>query len=107
MERKKKGFFGISKELQCGVCNCDESCASSCKAKEGKHFYRGGKGSWGTIVNKVHGFSLTESLRRKKEESSFLSGSGMAAKYDSSPFWCADSTELKFLCACSVLSNSL
>ena len=52
MERKKKGFFGISKELQCGGCNCDESCASSCKAKEGKHFYRGEKVVERTTVNK-------------------------------------------------------
>ena len=36
----KMGFFGISRELQLGVCNHGEPCASPHMAREGELFHR-------------------------------------------------------------------
>lgn len=64
----KLGLFEVSKKLQFGVCNYDEPCANPCRAKEGQHFYRGGKGNWESYSKqRVPGFSLAEFLPGKKK----------------------------------------
>ena len=58
----KMGFFGISKELQFGVCKHGEPCTSPHMAREGECFYRGEKEAGeGCSKQRVHGFSLVES----------------------------------------------
>ena len=53
--------------------------ASPQTAKRGKFFYRGGKEVGRVVVNRVHGFSLTELLLGKKRSLSFLLGSAIVA----------------------------
>lgn len=36
----KKGSFRTDREMQFGVCNCDEPHASPHMEREGEHFYR-------------------------------------------------------------------
>ena len=62
----------VSRELQFGVYNHGEPCASPCSVREGEHFYREEKEAGSVIVNGVHGFSLVESLPGKKKESFFF-----------------------------------
>ena len=61
-------LFGISKDLQFGVCDHGKLCASPQTAREGEHFYRGEKKVGRAVVNRVHGFSFTESLPGKKRK---------------------------------------
>ena len=68
------GSLKISGELQLGVCNHEESCASPHTARKGEHFY-GGEGRGveevgRALVSRVHDFLLAESLPGKKESSS-------------------------------------
>ena len=54
------------------------------QAREGEHFDRVEKEVARAVVNRVHGFSLAESLSRK-ESFFLLLGSAIVAKYESSP----------------------
>ena len=61
------GLFGISRELQFGICSHGEPRASLHAAREGELFYRGEKEVWrAAVVKRAHGFSLAESLPGKK-----------------------------------------
>ena len=85
----KMGLFKISRELQFWVCNHNEPYASPQTAREGGCFYRGEKEVGRDVVNRIHGFSLTESLPGKK--SSSLLGSSIVVGGESSPFWSPNS----------------
>ena len=61
------GFFGIGQELQFGVPNHIKQCVSPCRVGEGECCYRGEKEDReGYSRQRVHGFSLAESLLAKR-----------------------------------------
>ena len=65
------GFFGIGQELQFGVPNHVKQCASPCRVGERECRYRGEKEAGeGYSRQRVHGFSLAESLLAKRSLSS-------------------------------------
>ena len=68
------------KNLQFRVCNNDKPRANSHIAV-GECFFRGEKGVRRVAVNRIHGFSGTETVQGK--ESFFL----FFARYESYPFW--------------------
>ena len=59
---EKMGLFRIRGELQLRACNRGEPCSSSHVARGGEHFYKEEKEIETAVANRVHGFSLTESL---------------------------------------------
>ena len=61
----KTDLFGISRDLQLGVCKCDELCAISYMTRDKKHFCREEKEVRRDVVSRVHGFSLAGSLPGK------------------------------------------
>lgn len=86
------GWFGISRELEFGVCNHSKPCAISCIARE-EHSYGEGKEAGRAIVTKkkkkerrewerVPGFHWLESLPGKK---SFLLNLVIISECESSP----------------------
>ena len=61
------GFFGIGQELQFGVPNHIKQRVSPCRVGEGECCYRGEKEAReGYSRQRVHGFSLAESLLAKR-----------------------------------------
>ena len=87
------GLFGISRELQFGVCNHGKPCASSHRAREGELFYRGGKAVGRAVINKSLWLFIEWVLARKEEGSfSFLSASTIVTVRESSPLWSPNST---------------
>lgn len=66
----KMDFFGIGRELQFGFCNHGESCSSPTQKGRENSFIEV-KRNWKDYgKERVHGFSLTESLPGKKSLSS-------------------------------------
>lgn len=55
-------LFGIRRELQFRVCNHGEPSPSLCTEREREGFCTGKKEVGKAVVNKVHGFSLDETL---------------------------------------------
>ena len=105
----KLGLFGISKELQFGVCNHGEPPAGPPAAREEKLFYREEEKVGRAIVNKKFevwwlftGWVVTVShwlsfLLVKKRKSSFsLLGSAINIGHENSPFWPPDSNLMMF-----------
>lgn len=83
----KMTLFGISRELPFGVCSPDEPCASSHTATKGEYVHRGRKSWVGYSKQRVHEFSLDESLTGKKRNLFFfLLGSAITAGPESFPF---------------------
>ena len=62
----KMGLFRIGRELQFCHCNHDKPCADPYMTREGECFYTE-KEVGRAVVNKVHGFSLTESCQEKRK----------------------------------------
>ena len=61
----KMGLFGISREWQFSICKHRRPCASLCRAREGKHFYRGEKKVRRAHVMKESWLFMTWVLARK------------------------------------------
>ena len=77
------GLLRIRGELQLRVCNRGEPCSSSHMAKGGEHFYKEEEEIETAVANRVHGFSLTESLQRE-ESLFFLLGSAVISRHECS-----------------------
>ena len=62
------GLFRISRELQFRVYDCSEPCTSPRTGREGEHIHNKGKEDGWEDYSKqrVHGFSLAESLPGKE-----------------------------------------
>ena len=81
----RRSWYWIGTKLQFGVYNQCKPFASPSKAKNGECFFRGEKGVRRVAVNRIHGFSGTETVQGK--ESFFLLGSAFVTGCRSSPFW--------------------
>lgn len=68
----KMGIFRMGRELHSGICNHGDPHARPHMAREGEHFYRGGKEVGSIIVNKE---TMIDSLPGKKR--SFSSSVGL------------------------------
>ena len=64
------GLFGIPRELQCGVCNIVSHMPVP--SGKGRTLLQRGKETGKIVVNRVHGFSLAESLPGKESSSDGL-----------------------------------
>ena len=83
----KMGLFGISKELQFGVCNHGKPCPSPCKARERECFYTGEKEVGEGYSKQSPWLFIGWVLVRKEDSFFFLLGSGRTPPSDLPTFF--------------------
>lgn len=70
----KTDLFGISRDLQFGVCKRDELCASSYMTRDKEQLWREEKEVRRDVLSRVYGFSLGGSLPGKNRSHSSSCG---------------------------------